>query len=521
MQWRWQMRGMRRASVVGPLLLIGAGIVFLLIQTGRIDRSDFFVSYAHWWPLVLVGAGLIVLAEWGLDQFHMRDPQRPQYRRSIGFGVVMLLLFFAFVGILADTGMAFHHPQGIFMRGLNINADSWDELFGDKHEFDQTLDLPLPSSGSVTIVNPHGDVNVAGTSEDGRIHIAEHKTIYAGSDSDAEDRAKKLAPQTTTEGADTRIVLASLDGAHADLTITVPAEAAATINANRGAIHISSIKAAVTVTANHGDIELAAISGPVTAHMNSAGSSLTARSLDQGISVQGHADEIRLTDITGPVAINGEVFGDTHMERVNGAVHFHTSRTDVQLARLDGDAQVGGSGISVDQAQGPAIVNTSRRNVSLDRLAGDIAVTNSWGSVEVIAAPPLGNVTIEDRNGSVRTTLPEHAGFAVQATTTNGNIDTNLQFASGNETPVEVAGHRNQKMLTGTVGNSQDSPTIHITTANGDISVMKGDVQPLTPPGTAAKITMAAPASASARKPPKAAKAKTPAAPEPPAAPNF
>src|SRR6185312_14232011 len=132
MQWRWQMRGMRRASVVGPLLLIGAGIVFLLIQTGRIDRSDFFVSYAHWWPLVLVGAGLIVLAEWGLDQFHMRDPQRPQYRRSIGFGVVMLLLFFAFVGILADTGMAFHHPRGIFMRGLNINADSWDELFGDK-----------------------------------------------------------------------------------------------------------------------------------------------------------------------------------------------------------------------------------------------------------------------------------------------------------------------------------------------------------------------------------------------------
>ncbi len=510
--WRWRMRGMRRASVLGPLMLIGAGFLFLLMETGRIDRRAFFASYARWWPLLLVGAGLVVLGEWALDQMHMSDPDRPQYRRSIGGGVIVLLLFFAFLGAWADTGYSFSRTDGRWIvRGLNFDQDSWTELLRRQgHEFDQTVDLALPAGSSIAIVNPHGNVTVTGTSDDGRIHIAEHKTIYAFSDSEAEDRAKQLAPQTSTEGLEAHISVASVDGTQADLAITVPPEAAATVNANRGDINISAIEAAVTAVANHGDIELAAIAGPVTVHINNAGSSLTARSLGQGISVQGHANEVRLSDITGPVAINGEIFGDTHLERINGETHLHTSRNDVQLVRLDGDAQIGGSGITIEQAQGPVVLSTGNRNVSLDRIAGDIAVTNRNGAVEVIAAPKLGNVTIEDRNGSVRTTLPEHNGFIVQATTTNGNIDTNLQFASGNG-QVEPGSGRNQKTLMGTVGTSADAPTVHVTATNGDISIMKGDVEPLTPPAPPAKITIAPPVPAKA---PRVAKdPKAPAAP--------
>jgi len=86
MQMRYQMRGMRRGSVLGPLLLIAVGVVFLLMQSGRIDRHHFLDLYARWWPLLLVGAGLVVLAEWALDQMHLRDPQRVPYRRSVGGG---------------------------------------------------------------------------------------------------------------------------------------------------------------------------------------------------------------------------------------------------------------------------------------------------------------------------------------------------------------------------------------------------------------------------------------------------
>ena len=39
-QMRYQMRGMRRGSVLGPILLIAIGVVFLLIQTGRLDHDQ-------------------------------------------------------------------------------------------------------------------------------------------------------------------------------------------------------------------------------------------------------------------------------------------------------------------------------------------------------------------------------------------------------------------------------------------------------------------------------------------------
>ena len=63
-QLRYQMRSMRRGSVLGPLLLIAVGVVFLLFQTGHLDRQHFWDWYGHWWPLLLVLAGVVVLANW-------------------------------------------------------------------------------------------------------------------------------------------------------------------------------------------------------------------------------------------------------------------------------------------------------------------------------------------------------------------------------------------------------------------------------------------------------------------------
>jgi len=98
----------------------------------------------------------------------------------------------------------------------------------------------------------------------------------------------------------------------------------------------------------------------------------------------------------------------------------------------------------VDQAVGPFALTTSNRNIRLDRIAGDVAVTDRNGTIELTAAPPLGAITLEDRNGSVKLILPEHAGFSVQANTSNGNIDTDF--------PLSIQGSENHKSVNGTVG---------------------------------------------------------------------
>jgi DUF4097 and DUF4098 domain-containing protein YvlB len=485
---RYELRSMRRGSILGPILLIGLGVLFLLIQTGRLDQRLFWDSLGQWWPLLLLFAGIILLAEWAYDQFHLRDPNQPRYRRSLGGGAVVLLLFVCFAGVLVRE--IHGGDRDLLARHFMVNLDDIDEFFGDKHESDQTLDLPLSETGMLTVVNPRGDVTVTGTSDDNRIHIAIHKEVYARGDSEADSKAKQLSPTSNDGAFGLTVTMPALDGARADMTLTVPAGVATTVTANRGDIHMSALKAAVTATANHGGIDLSAITGATTAHINSPGSSLTARSLASGITIEGHAQDVTLSDITGPVSVGGDFFGTTHFERINGPLKFHTSRTNFELARLDGEAEISPrADLSADQGVGPLVLATNNRNITLERISGDINVTNRNGSLELTAAPALGNVTLEDRNGSIRVTMPDHTGFAVQAKTSNGEIDTDLALSP--------SGAGSSKSLNGTVGPG--GPRLTVTTENGDISIDKGDVQPMpTAPPAPPKILLAPPPAAPA-----------------------
>jgi DUF4097 and DUF4098 domain-containing protein YvlB len=505
-QMRYQMRSMRRGSILGPILLIAVGLIFLLIQTGHLDRNRFWEWYGHWWPFLLVGAGLVVLAEWAADQYLMRDPQRPPYRRSVGGGVVLLLLIFAGFGAVAtqfhDYPEAFSH----WFPGMHVDQDSLDKMFGDKHESDETLDLSYTQGSSLNVVNPRGSVTVSGTSDDNNIHLTLHKQVYSRSDSEADTKMKQFNPDNKYQNSVWTVTMPALDGASADLVITVPAAAAVTVNADHGDVHVASIKAAVTAVANHGDIVLSGITGPTTAHENSGGSSISAKNINGGIAIQGHAEDNTLADITGPVTITGEFFGTTHLEHINGSVHFHTSRTDFQLARLDGEIEISPDmNLTADQVLGPVVLTTRERNITLERVTGDVAVTNRNGTIELTKAAPIGNITIEDRNGSVRVTMPTLASFAVQANTTNGNIDTDF--------PLSTTGTENNRTLNGAVGGG--GPLLHITTTNNDISIHKGEVQPLgAAPPPPPKITLTPPAAPAMPKTPKAP--KTPPTPPPP-----
>ena len=86
--------GPRVPSVVGPVILICVGVIALLLATGHIDASSFSAWYGHWWPLLLIVAGLALLGEWALD---MRRPT-PVHRSGSFVGILFLV---AFLGLCA------------------------------------------------------------------------------------------------------------------------------------------------------------------------------------------------------------------------------------------------------------------------------------------------------------------------------------------------------------------------------------------------------------------------------------
>jgi DUF4097 and DUF4098 domain-containing protein YvlB len=475
--YRYQIRGMRRTSILGPFLLISLGVLFLLVQTGHLRGQYLWDWYGRFWPLLLVGAGIVMLLEWGYDQYIQSDPTQPRYRRRLGGGVFALLLILVISGVVF-SGMRQGGHSKIF-DGMNINQDNWDEFLGDKHESDQTLSQALPAGASFSVDNPRGDVTISGTSDDNQVHVAVHKEVYTRSDSEADSKAQRLSPSLNTSGDTVTLKVPALEGARADLTITLPATAAATVMANHGDVHVSSLKAAVNVTANHGDITLSAITGPIVSHINNGDSSFSAHSVTGSVSLEGHGRDTTLSDLSGPVTINGDFFGTSHFEHIRGPIKFHTSRTDFQLARLDGEVEIGPD-LSASEAVGPLTVTTGNRNVTLERISGDISVTNRNGSVDVTGAPPLGNLTIQNRNGSVDVTVPEQSGFTVDANTTNGDVNNDFSLATeGSDT------HKN---FSGTVGKG--GPTLRITTSQGDISLKKATIMPLPPmPPAPPKLT--------------------------------
>lgn len=472
-QLRMQRRAMRRSSIVGPLVLVGVGIVFLLIETGRIQWWPFLDWFGHWWPLLLIGAGLILLAEWAVDQRIQRQrieqglPPMPATTRILGGGVIWLLIFVAVLGALAHgtaRTMAWGHDN------FRWNFSDFDRALGDPHDSDESMSQAAPADGSLTIDNPRGNVTVTGTSDDGQVHIAVHKEVFSFHDDEADRKAGELHPSVSNDGGHISISVPDVRGGHADLTVDVPRTLSVTVTADRGDVRVASLHAPVNVSANRGSVDLSAITGIATAHMHNDGATFSAHSVTGPVTLEGRAGDLNVSDIHGDVSLSGAFAGSTHVERINGAVRFKTHRTDFQMARLDGQLDLDtGENLTADQLLGPVVLETSDRNINLDRLQGAVRVVNTNGAVSLTNASPLGGINVSNRRGSVEIGLPEGAGFVVRATTHHGDVE--------NEFALTRQGTEDQPELSGTVGKG--GPEIHIETTDGDVTLRKATVPPL------------------------------------------
>lgn len=459
--YRRQTRSLRRSSIVGPLIVVGAGVILLLIRTGRLPWERFAVWYGAWWPAALVLAGLVLVAEWAFDHA-TRAQGVPYVRRGLGAGVVFLLILLALTG----AGMTgFREGHANWMRGMSINSDNLEEFFGEKHEREQQIDQAFAPGTSLFIDNPRGDVTIAGTSTDNQIHITANKQVYSRSDADADGKSQQLSPRIELSGQTLNVTVPALDGATCDLSVTLPALGAATVNVNHGDIHVTSMNAGVTLTANHGDVEVGHVTGNVVAHINHSGSSFSAHDITGDVALRGSAQDLTLGNVSGAVSLEGEFYGDTHLEHLQSGVAFRTNRTQFTVSRLNGEVNISSDeALSGNGIVGPSALTTRSRNIALEGISGDLTVTNSNGPVQISDATPTSNLTIENRDGKVDVDVPEHAQFTVDAETRDGQIESDF--------PLSTETSNKTSVLRGTVGDGK--ARISIRTTHADVSLRKG-----------------------------------------------
>jgi DUF4097 and DUF4098 domain-containing protein YvlB len=452
--------GPRVPSVVGPVILICVGVIALLMATGHIDAGSFWSWYGRWWPLLLIAAGLALLAEWALD---MRRTT-PVHRSGSFVGILFLV---AFLGLCAA---GWRHMQP-FMGGWNSNGDFFNFFGLPEHDSDQPVDnRPIPANASIQITDPRGDVSIT-AGDQPTLQVQAHEMAYADSDSGAAKIFASEAAHVTVSGTAVLVQSNGNDHGRVNLTITVPRTAAVTVNAGQGDVTASGMGAGIDVTAGHGDTHLDSISGPVTMHFSNDKHDFSAHQIDGDITATGTCNDVTLSEIQGKISLNGDLFGETHVENAGAQIIIHTPKTDVQIAGLPGDMTLDSDNLRVSDAKGPVHVVTRSKDIDLSEIYGDTYVEDSNGTISV---EPAGAYGVEAKNdkGDVELTLPPNASASVSGQVHNGDIVTDYGLTiTGDE----------DKSVSGLIGGG--AAHVQLSTSNGDLHIRKGPAFAAAAPG--------------------------------------
>ncbi len=253
----------------------------------------------------------------------------------------------------------------------------------------------------------------------------------------------------------------------------LPAAAYATVTAGHGDVTVDGLNGGVQVTGGHGEIKLEDIGADAQGHIDHG--DFSAHNVQGRVLVDGHGDDVTLSQIKGSVSINGDFFGDVHLEQIVGAVHYESSMTTLDIPHLVGALTLDKSDLSVSQAMGPVRVVARSKDIDLTQMAGDAHIEDSNGDVNMTLANPLGNVQIADHTGNVIVSMPENANFTVSGST-SGDEAVRTDF------PLKMTTEDGRQTLEGSVGHG--GVQLQLETDHGNLELRKGEnaTLALTPP---------------------------------------
>ncbi|MGH9499887.1 MAG: DUF4097 family beta strand repeat-containing protein [Terriglobales bacterium] len=453
-----------RRSLSGPIILIAIGGIFLLGTMGVLNWGNLAHWFAHYWPVILIVAGIIKLIEY-------QAAQREGTRASgIGAGGVFLIILVVFLGLLATQASRFN--WGELRDQMDIDDHDFT-LFGQKYTYEDRLAEAFPAGSALHVTDLRGAVSVS-AGDDNQIQVAVHKRINADSASDADKWNAGTKPQITVSGG---VVTLNANNEAAgdhdvavDLDITIPRKAAVTISTRSGDVSVVGRDGDVQISAQHDDVTATDVNGKVSLTLERSSARVSQISSD--VSIEGRANDVSVEDVKGAVRLDGEFMESVKLSRIAQGATFHSSRTDLQFSRLDGDLDLDSGDLQASEVTGPVRLTTRSKDIRLTGVAGDVRLQDENGSVELHMSK-LGSIQLENRKGDVQIYVPDKGGFQVDARARNGDVETDfneLKADNGEE----------QATLTGVVGGG--GPHMVVTNEHGTIEIRKGSSLAEAPP---------------------------------------
>jgi DUF4097 and DUF4098 domain-containing protein YvlB len=454
----------RRRSFAGPLVLIILGLVFLLGNLHLLAWERLGTLFAHYWPLLLILWGVIKLIEYQQAQ---RDGVPT---RGIGAGGVFLVIAIVVCGLIA-TGVTPH--LGELREHIQLDDSDLDNIFGETFSFDDHLEQEIPESiTSLRVNNDHGAVRVT-SSDDNKITVAVRKRVGADNQKDADKYNAQTKPAITSTGGlltlDARAQAAGDHSVQTDFDISIPRKMALQVTSRRGEVSVTGRDGEIEINNQHGDVSVEEVTGNVKLSLEK--SSAKVEQITGDVHIDGRLNEVSVTDVKGAAQFDGEFQESVKLARITKSVAFKSSRTDLEFSRIDGDLDLDSDDLHADQITGPVHLITRSKQIRLEDVSGDVRVQDENGGVEV-SMRSLGNVQIDNRDGDINLTVPDKAGFHLDARTRDGEIQSDFP-------ELKIDNNDHEAKATGSVGNG--SSHIVLNNQHEGIEIRKTSTKPPTP----------------------------------------
>lgn len=446
----------RPRSLFGPIVLIAIGVVFTLRNFGYLRSATIVHWFGLYWPVLIIVWGLFKLLD------HYRAQRAGYPTRGIGSGGVVLLIF------LILCGLAISGSEKVNWGQLSDEIDLGDEvtLFGNTYTYTADLDQAIPAGvTTLRVVSERGDVTVSPSDQD-HIKVTVRKSIGASNEADARQYDSQTRPQISVSG-DTLLLNANTVGAgdkpvKSNLEISVPRKLALDIATKRGDVTVRQRQGDVKASTTRGDVTAEDITGFVALTVRRG--SVTATKITGDLSVDGRIDNTTVSEVGGSVRFNGDFFGDMNLSRIAKTVSFKSARTDLEFAGLKGEMLMQSGDLRATGPVGPLRVATRAKDIHLEDVTGDVRIDDSNAEVEIHAGKtPLGNIQVDNRRGRIALTVPDRAGFQLDARANHGEVQSDFDIK------IESSGHDSRG--SGSVGGG--GPSVRLSTDRGDIEIRK------------------------------------------------
>jgi len=455
---------MRRGSVIGPLILIGLGALFLFRNLW--PEIPLVELVSRFWPFLLIAWGGIRLIEilfWSMTG-------KPLPRNGVSGGEWALIFVICIVGATMYTA---HNAPSWFPTG-----SAWRRVvlpMGESYDYSLApVEKTCAKNCRIVIENFRGNAKIMG-STDLTVKASGQETVRSFQQADA-DSANKQTPLELIQQGDQIVVRTNQDKVservqpNAELEISVPEGSSIEAHGRYGDFDIQGIAGNVNINSDNAGVRLENLGGNVLVNTR-ASDTIRAVNVKGSVELKGRGDDVELQNIAGLVTVNGVYVGEIQLTNLAQPLRWDDPQNSMAFEKLPGQVRASRGEFTGSNVVGPIRLKAHSSDVQLSEFTQSLDLTLDRGDIDLKPGKNLPKMDVHTRSGDITLALPPAAKFDLRASTEHGEASNDY----GDPLREDESNHR-----AAVVGNTGAGPELRLETGRGSVTVRKASADDTT-----------------------------------------